>query len=543
MTTFLSTGVSNIATDITFTVLAAVLAVAVLLIGVWLFTKYIRRPKYSETFAKRIAAYDALPEEKKGDRPLKFNFLGIWFAIVILGVLIRFAFTFLVTGYRPEFYDIANNLLLNTAPAAQFNSNTIAFYPVVAYSYMFFGLFARLFGLTVESAAMPLFTRLPLILADIGLMVVVYRAGKKHLNEYSALILTGFVALFPPFIMLSSVWGSTYAMLLPLLVASFYFMANKKMLLMFASYTLALLTARSALYLFPVFAVFVGYQVAKGFLYMRRNEMKGGVKEKLKNPESKHALLLPVYVVGFWLLSWLVTLPLIHNHSVNPFIFTHMIYFVPLSTFSAFGTNALNVFNLFVGVSGNGAEWTATTGMSVLFAVLFGVIILALVLLVYITRKNRALLVFLAGYIYLTLSIFFIDFGAYNLIVVIAIFLLGFALIRDRRILLLTGLLGLILTLNMSFVFMNNGFLNNLDMSYFGAMYTAGMPSPWRILGAEAGNEGWLAANIVLSVLTILAFIYATVVILDIAMSNKRKLFADLEKPSFGKSLLKFIKS
>jgi len=545
MTIFLSTDVSNHAADVSFTVLTAVIGLAVLLLTIWLLTKYIKRPKYAETFAKKLATFEALPAEKQGERPQKFSFVGIWFAIMLFGVLIRILFAFLTAGYRPDYYLIVGDLLLNASPAAQFSSNALPHYPLVSYIYMFFGLFARQLGMTAESAAMPFMVKLPLIVADIALMVVVYRAGKKHLNEYCALIFTGFVALFPPFMMLSSVWGSTYALLLPLLVATFYFMANKKMVLVFATFTAALLTSRSALYLFPVVAVFVVYQTVKAFLFMRRNKVEGGFKGKLKNPETKNAFLLPAYAVGFWLLSWLITLPLIASHSANPFIFTHMIYFYPLGfthTNSYFGFNALNVFNLFVGVSGNGAPWTATPGMSALFSVLFGLIITALVILVYVTRKNRALLVFLAGYVYLTLSIFFIDFGAVNLIVVITLFVLAFMLVRDKRILLIAGVLGLILTLNISFVFMNAGFLNTLPASYFDPMHGVANID-WIALGGTTGNEGWLAANLVLSVLTIITFIYATVVILDIAMSNKRKLFSDLDNPSFLTSLKKFIKA
>jgi len=175
--------------------------------------------------------------------------------------------------------------------------------------------------------------------------------------------------------------------------------------------------------------------------------------------------------------------------------------------------------------------------MSVLFAVLFAAIITGLVLLVYISRKNRALLVFLAGFVYLTLSIFFIDFGATNLIVVIALFLLAFLLIRDKRILMLVGLLGLILTLNMSFVLVNAGFLNNISSNYLN------LGDSYLLLGGAGDALGWLAANIVLSSLTIIIFIYATVVMLDIAMSNKRKLFVDLEKPTFLRSIGKFIRN
>ena len=537
MTNFLSTnGVSNLGADITFTILMAVFCVIVMVLAVWLLTKYIRKTKYAESFKAKLAAYDALPEEKKGETPTPFSFLGIWFAIVGAALLIRFMFMFLTRGYRPEIDSIVNILYAsNPANLGVFTSGQSS-YPLITYIFAFFGVFSRALNVTSDSYAIVMFAKLPLILADVGLMFVVYWIAKKHLNEYVALILSGFVAFFPPFVILSSVWGSVYAIAIVLLVLTFYFLANKKMLGLFICYSLALLTTRSALYLFPIIATFVVYQLVKSSVYVHRNRIKGGVKAIAKDKEAQNVILIPAYIVGFWLAMWLVTLPLIVRQTANPFLFTRMLFLTPLANFTYFGFNALNVFNLFVGVSGNGAQWTAGTGITVLFTILFLAIIIGLVLLVYLTRKNRALLVFLAGYIYLTLSIFFIDFGAVNLIVPIVLFMLAFVFVRDKRILLITGALGLILTLNMSFIFMSAGFLNNLPYEYFtGGGYTGEI-----LLGYT--HNGWLAANLILSVLTILVFIYATVVVLDIAMGNKRKLLADIPKPTVWQSVKKFIK-
>jgi len=535
--------ISNRSADISFIVIASILCVAVFALAVWLLTKYIRRPRYAETFKQKVEAYDKLPEEKqlKISRPQPFSFIGIWFAIAGLGLIIRMLFVFLTRGFRPEFYAIAEDILLEASPGSVYTTQYFAHYPVITYIYAFFGLFARAFRLDSSSEVLPLFVKLPLILADIGLMLVVYIASKKHINEYTGLIMAGIIAFFPPFIILSSVWGSVYAITVLLIVLTFYFMANKNMLGLFIAYSLALLTSRSALYLFPIVAIFVIYQLVKSVLYIRRNKMDddGGFKSFIKNKEAKNVFFIPLYIVAFWLASWLITLPLIHNVTANPFGFINMMFFVPLSSFSYFGFNSMGIFNFFIGVSGNGAQWTASNSMTTLFTILFTAIISGLVLLVYLTRKNRALLIFLAGYIYLTLSIFFIDFGAVNLIVTIALFLLAFIFIRDKRILMLTALLGIILTLNMSLIFLNAGFLNNIGSEYF----TLGFGHDAVVLGYAEGREAWLAANIVLSVIAVFIFIFATVVVLDIAMSSKRKLLSPIEKPSFLTALGRFFKA
>ncbi|MCL2848184.1 MAG: hypothetical protein FWE13_05525 [Firmicutes bacterium] len=534
-------GISNQSLDTLFIVLASLLCVAVFVLAVWLLTKYIRKPKYAETFKLKLEAYEKLPNETRLARPQQFSFLGIWFAIACAGFIIRILFVFLTRGYRPDLYLVADDILFNSN-LTSLHAGPHFHYPFITYIYAFFGLIANAFGLNRSSGILPLFVRLPLILADIGLMLVVYLAAKKHINEYTGLILAGIVAFFPPFIILSSVWGSVYAITVLLLVLTFYFIATKNMLGLFISYSLALLTSRSALYLFPVVAIFVIYQLAKASLYVRRNKIDG-FKDLIKTKEAKNVFFVPLYIVAFWLGSWLVALPLLHEVAGNPFSFINFMYFTPLSTFSYFGENSMGIFNLFVGMSENGTEWGATSGMTTLFVILFALIISGLVTLVYLTRKNRALLVFLAGYIYLTLSIFFIDFGAVNMIIVVALFLLSFIFVKDKRILMLTTILGILLTINMSFIFLNAGFLTNAypggwNNGFPNELYTGEI-----LLGLSSGRGAWLAANIVLSVLAIITFIYATIVVLDIAMSNKRQLLSPLEKPTFLTSLGKFFKA
>jgi len=539
MINFLATnGVSNLSLDIVFTVLMVFFIIAVVVVAVWLYTKYIKKPRYKETFEEKVKAYDSLPEEKKGERPVPLSFLGICFAVMGVGLIIRLLFMFLVRGYRSEFYSITNGIILNSSPSSLYTSHAIAHYPVITYIYSFFGLFARAFNLDASSEAMNVFVKLPLILADMGLIFVGYKIAKKYVNEYVAVITAGFIAVFPPFIIVSSVWGSVFAITVLLLVLSFYFLANRNLLGLFISYTLALLTSRAALYLFPIIATVVIYQFARSFLFVRRNTIEGGIKGIFKNPESRNVFLIPIYIVGFWIASWLITLPLIHNHSFNPFVFTFMIYLYPLSQFSYFGYNALNIFNLFVGISGNGAPWTASAGISILFSVIFGVIITGLVALVYLSRKNRALVVFLAGYVYFTLSIFFIGFGATNLIIVIALFLLAFLLIRDKRILQLVAVLGIIFTLNISFIFISAGYLNNIGQDVF----NSGIYTGETLLGGSTDAMGWLVANLILSIFAMFTFIYATIIILDIAMSSRRKLLADLDRPNALTAFAKFIR-
>ena len=535
---FGANGVSTLGADLAYTITFAVLTVLVMLPVIWLLTKYIRRPKYAETYAEKVKAYEA--GQLTSGQPVKFSFTGILFAIIGISVIIRLVFAFFVTGYRGPTGDVIDNDSFNSLfslfgvgdlaanyPAGQ---DAVAHYPLITYIYSFLGLFVRAFSLTADSFAASFFVKLPMILADVGLICLLYVAAKKYVNEYVALIVAGFAAIFPPFIFASSVWGSVYSILAFLIALTFYCIATKNFPGLFIAYALALYTAKDALYLFPVVAIFVIYQFIKSALYVRKNKL-GSIKEMLSNSNAKNLILIPIYIVVSWLVMWLAALPLIHNYSVNPFKWMYMFFFYPLSQVTSYGYNALNIFNLFIR---NGMELGAGFP-AVFFSIMVGVIITLLVLLVYLSRKNRANLVYLAGYCLFTLSVFFVDFGAMNLITVLALLLLSLIFVRDRRILTLVVMLGLCVVLNASFVMMSAGYFNTLPASAFaGGIYTGDT--------LLFDNIGWLAANIAVSAVTVLLYAYATLVILDIAMSNKRKLFADITKPSFGRSLIKFIK-
>ncbi|MCL2061076.1 MAG: hypothetical protein FWH03_00415 [Firmicutes bacterium] len=513
--------------ETSFIVIFALLSVAILLPVIWLLTKYMRKPKYAQVYKANLQAHTEAPDKKP--KPVKFNFTGILFAIIGIGLIVRLVLAFTVTGYRNDFSDLYGMYFESGGSFggtyANGNLNNLN-YPLVAYMYSFFGMLARAFGMSANSLATPLFIKLPLILADIGLILLVYRAAKKHINEYAALTLAGFTALFPPFIIASSVWGSVYSLLALFIALSFYFLANKKFALMFIAYGLALYTVRDALYLFPIFAVFVVYQFIKAIKYTRNNNVRG-IKNIIKDKEARPVLSMPAYTLAAMLIMYLVALPLLTEHGTGFFQWMGLFYIRPIANTQFFGYNAMNVFNLFTrnGIA-LGLEFPGA-----LFGWLFMVIITGLVLLVYISRKNRANMIYLGAYILLTLSVYFVDFTAMNILAVLALFILALIFVRDRRILLIIGALGLLFTLNASFIFLNAGYLNNQPLS-----------SAFGEVLLDSG--GYMIANIICSAGVILVHAYATIVILDIAMSNRRKLFADISEPvKFGTSLKKFIKS
>ena len=161
-------------------------------------------------------------------------------------------------------------------------------------------------------------------------------------------------------------------------------------------------------------------------------------------------------------------------------------------------------------------------------------IVLGITLLVYLSKKNRANLAFLSGYLIYTLATYYVDFSALTLIPVLAIFLLSFILIKDRRILQVFSFLSLTVLVNSVSVLISAGYLNNASEYLFDSSFYTGTS----LLNVGAG----MAVSIVCSVVTVLTHLYSTLILLDLAMSSRRKLLSYNNSVSMAKSFALWMK-
>lgn len=98
------------------------------------------------------------------------------------------------------------------------------------------------------------FLKLPAILADLGIGILLYRLSEKK-NQ----LLLPFLYLFnPATIYVSAVWGQIEAIPIFFLLLSYFFLSGRrdKYFLSHLFFTLALLTKQTALWVFPVFLLF-----------------------------------------------------------------------------------------------------------------------------------------------------------------------------------------------------------------------------------------------------------------------------------------------
>ncbi len=106
-------------------------------------------------------------------------------------------------------------------------------------------------------------------------------------------------------------------------------------------------------------------------------------------------------------------------------------------------------------------------------------------------------------------------------------------LIRDKRILAVLALLTLPVIVNASAVMASADYYNN-DIAYRfteAAEYT----------GSELLRGGAAAVTVVCSAIAVLVHLFATVVLLDISMSNKRKVLPYAENATFAQAMKAFV--
>ncbi len=493
MSIFANAGMNSVATDILFAVIMGLMTVAVIIVGVWLLVKFLGKDK----------------NDKPKDERLFTKVLSL---LIFGGILLRIVLMLLIKGHRGDFDVIADAMeyVGRNGISQYYDAKGILLYPLTLLIYSLLGLIANAANITSASYAMVVFVKLPLIAADIASACVLYRLAKRYVNGYVALIISGIFLLTPMFMISSSVWGSVYSLLSLALILCMYFTATKNILGLFASYTASLLVMKEAIYLFPLFAVFIVYGFVKA--------LSKTIKEKIpaseiwKNPDACQVIRTPVYLVSAVILGYVISLPtFIGSFGASFFGWIYNFGLKPLSSASTFGTNSLGIFNIFV----RNGDSLGSAFPTVVFAVIFAVLILGIVLLIYLSKKNRANLVYLGAYIVFTLATYYVGFSALSLVPVLAMLLMSFVLIKDKRILQVFAMLSLITFVNATSVLISAGYINLAsDYMFETSFYTGSV-----LLDSGAG----MAVSIICSVLAVITHLYSTLVLLDLSMSGKRK--------------------
>jgi len=502
---FAATGVSNYATDTFISVLFVIATVATLAVAVWLLVKFANLSKGQANLVKILAI------------------------IVGVGVILRIVFALLITGNRMDHSIIYSAITHWTkyGPKTYIERNYFKageyLYPISFYVFGFLGGTAVNLGLDQSSVAVQLIVKLPLIIADVFTAIVIYKAGKRFINEYVGVVLAAIVMICPVFIFASSVWGSVYSLFLPFVVASFYFLATKKYVFSIALYALSMLVVREASYLFPIFLIYYAYACVRSVVDYKNS----GNKDDLSN-----VIAIPATVIVMTIVNYLICLPITASHSGgNFFSYVYEIYLNPLVNFRYFANNSLSIYNILM----KGGVGVDILFPNVIFTVLFAVVVTAFAAVIYLARRNRAVVALGGAYLFFLLNTCYVDFSAPAVVLILPLLLLAFVFIKDKRILKIFAAESVLAIINMSAVFVYGGYYNSLDPSAFSTNNYTGTP-------IMANTVSGLVISIVLSVLSIAVCLYFTKVVMDIAMSNKCRYLGGNDRIDFGSAIKDFIR-
>lgn len=433
-----------------------------------------------------------------------------------VGLALRLVVGLCIRGYRGDYALYANMfdyLKVNGVKGYYKGDSSSVMYPIVYFIYLIFGGLSNAMGLSEHELGMQFMVKLPLIVADLVSAVFVYKLAAKYWNKAVALVLTAFVAICPIFFIGSTIYNTPITFTVTFIVMACYYLAKKNYAATIALSTAAAFSSREGIYIFPIVAVFSVFHFVRAIINARKD--KPSAKGMLAKDYSA-AITVPVAFVGSLIVAYLLGLPMLTSYSLNPFKYIYEFLLAPLGSLKVFTLDGLSIYSVF---GRNGALPDARFP-AWLFACVFGVIVTAVVCIVYFTKRNRAMLVMLIGFALLTMQLYYPDTYGAGMQSVLLILVAAYALVRDKRILTVMFVVGLCYVVNSLCTVANMGHLNNLS-DY---VLNDGLPT--------TGING---VTIACSVFAVVAHVYYTVITISIGMTKQKRLLG--EQTSFVGSI------
>ncbi|MCM1367480.1 MAG: hypothetical protein NC184_01520 [Roseburia sp.] len=436
----------------------------------------------------------------------RFSALAV---ILFVGFAVRLVFALCITGYRSDyklFTSMFDDLAKNGLGDYYSGDASGVLYPVVYFVYLIFGGLSNAMGINDFALGAQFTAKLPLIIADLLSAYAVYKIAYKYFNARIALVLCSFVCVSPIFFVGSAIWTSPIVFTAMFLCFACYFLARKKCACTIAFATAAAFSSKEGIFAFPVLAVFCGYHFVRAIINIRRDAPKGG---EVLASDYRAVISVPVGLVVSLAVAYVIGLLEIAPH-YGFFSYLYEFLIRPLARMDYFTYNGLSVYALF---GNNGARPDARFP-SWLFACLFGVILVALTCVVYFTKRNRATVVMLVAYSMFTVQIYYPNSTAIGMQSVLILVAAAYALVRDKRLITVLAVTGIVYVINSLSVIASAGYLNNLaDYRFTDASYT----------GSTLLSGALQAIPIVCSAIAALAHVYFTIVAVNVGMTGQKR--------------------
>ncbi|MFA5449749.1 MAG: hypothetical protein WC292_04860 [Clostridia bacterium] len=307
------------------------------------------------------------------------------------------------------------------------------------------GLFGRLIGLssgaTDATVLLTTVTMLKLfaVLADIGVVILIYKLISKRQGTVAGMVTAGFYALLPAVFYSSASVGTIESVTVFFVVLAFYFILEKKYIPMAASYFVACMFSPAALIAVPLILMYTAYIIYKA------------IKDKTL------AWITPVVtIVASLVLYFLVSLPFAINQVQKGDAFFAFNGFI--DTVKGLNVYSINAFN-FQAMIGN--NFKAVSTESTLVTILFVLFIVGLFAAAYFRNRNRLDLVMLGASFYIIYWIFCNNITPVALLTMFPLLLIYTAFIKDKRMYFALSMFAALSFINISYVYMIAGYTDS----------------------------------------------------------------------------------
>lgn len=296
--------------------------------------------------------------------------------------------------------------------------------PFANYLLYFMGLLAIPFKLTAGTLGMAIFIKIPAILADLVLIVVLFTVLYREKGLGVAALASGLFALCPVTFAASGIWGVFVPVGVLFVVLALLALRDRKIISLTVFYALSVLFMQEALLLLPLLIAWA-------------------VVTYIKYPETR--IKLPVAATVAIVAGYALTVPL----AINYFILARP--FIVLERYVAYFTAnhfSLNLFGLY-GMCAVSANPVNTAGN--VFSGIFAALVLAGGIGLYVVRRNRQDLILAAGWTLAGLLVLCTHMDMW-LILPVLVLLGAYALLAgEKRVALITLAWSVLATINVGY--------------------------------------------------------------------------------------------
>ena len=218
-------------------------------------------------------------------------------AFLLLAVAIRILLAVSTTGYVNDInaFKAWGYRMLHTGPRHYYSPDYFCDYPP-GYLYLLAvpQWITEVFSIDLMSQTATLVYKMPAVICEIVLGMLVYRNAAKEFGHRNALFLSVLVLFNPAFILDSSVWGQIESIMILLIVLSYLLAEGDKVFLASIIYCMAVLIKPQALMMGPAFLLYA-------VVWMVRNKRRGvltGFAAILSGLAAFLAVSLPFWIDG-----------------------------------------------------------------------------------------------------------------------------------------------------------------------------------------------------------------------------------------------------